>query len=186
MRAGNLPSIPATRCASKNDRSPLCASRMQDTSQAEFHLATRTQSGWAGVSKGTGCLSFLDAPCINRSNEVSWQCFWDRSRSRNTSTNDSLTLPGLPKGCCSSASTPKISLCLKAHLKATQSSCSMRFWLWQDLPPMLATAIKLLVLVSSKWQSISRIFVRRCLCTFTFFFSYLTIKINFCEPQWVL
>lgn len=43
-----------------------------------------------------------------------------------------LMLSGLPKGCHSSASIPKISLCLKAQWQATQGSCSMRFWLQQD------------------------------------------------------
>lgn len=96
-----------------------------------------------------------------------------------------LMLPGLPKGCCSSASSPKTSHCLKTHLKATRIFCSMRFWLWKDLLSTLATEKTLLMLVSSKWQSICRICVQVPLRIYNFVF-FFNNKNQFMPATWML
>lgn len=62
------------------------------------------QPRWQGT--GSVCwVSFPGVPCIKQSNELPRRCLWDKTRE----------------------TTPKISLCLKTHLKATQGCCVMRY-----------------------------------------------------------
>lgn len=129
MSSGTLLSTPAAWCGSRNEGSPLWDSRMQDTSADGFHLATPTQSGWAGVD-GERALQTASLFLVHRALISSMSYLHTASETgpgAKTLAPRTLMLPGLPKGGCNSASSPTISLCRNTHLKATQSSCSRRF-----------------------------------------------------------